>query len=213
MENTALYSLSDGIPLGHNSSLPRPAAEDEELEARARKVRGDYCAGHNKIEGGMVAKKKKSIPEVKYKQVRLNEIKVDPYAKALSRSDQMKPYIECYRAIYGKDETALEIAREKVGALPLEKRYIWRILEALNWGFSDFDDETVRLDLKCLSDADRQKLNTVLQEVLSIRAAQLCLFLQVLVGTGTMKKLMEEAIEVALSHGMSAEGDENEEVN
>ncbi len=113
------YSLF--LPPPRRPSLPRPAAEAEELEARARKVRGDHCAGHNKIEGGMVAKKKKSIPEVKDKKVRLNEIKVDPYANALSRSDQMKPYIECYRATYGKDETAFEIAREKVGALPLEK--------------------------------------------------------------------------------------------
>lgn len=142
-------------------------------------------------------KKKKSIPEVgEVKQVRLDELKVDADAEALFISDQMRPYIECYTAIYRKDQKAFEIAREKVGALPLEKRYIWRILEALNWGFFDWDDQTVRLDLECLSDADRQKLSAV---ALGTRVVQRCLFLQVLFGQQDMKKLVEVDVEETLA--------------
>ena len=159
--------------------------------------------------GGRIAKKKKSIPEIgAVKTVPRDKIKVDPYAKALSSSDQMRPYIELFTAIYSKDEKALEIAREKVDALPLEERYIWRILEALSWGFSDFDNETVRIDLECLSDADLQKLNGVTRNIQLTRLTQLCLFLQELCGPETMKRLMENAVEAALCIGMSEGGDE-----
>lgn len=61
----------------------------------------------------------------------------------------MRPYIEFMAAIYSsKDEKASQIAAEKIKALPLEKRYIWRIVQALDWGFADFDSETVRIGSK-----------------------------------------------------------------
>ena len=87
-------------------------------------------------------------------------------------------------------------SRGRANQRRLEKRYIWRILEALNWGFSDWDDQTVRLDLECLSDADRQKLSAV---ALPTRVVQLCLFLQVLFGQQDMKKLVEGAVEETLA--------------
>jgi hypothetical protein len=32
----------------------------------------------------------------------------------------------------------LEEAVAEIGHLPLEQRYVWRILPALKWGFADF---------------------------------------------------------------------------
>ena len=156
------------------------------------------------------AKKKKSIPEVKREKLRLDEIEFDPEAKALASSDQMRPYIQFMAAIYSKDEKAWQIASKKIKALPLGKRYIWRIVEALKWGFSDFNSSTLRLDLECLSDADRQKID---KESLYLQLVRLCLFLQVLFGRESMKKLIESAVEKALAYGMSSEIDEKGEVN
>lgn len=158
-----------------------------------------------------VITKKKPIPEVRLEKMRLDKIKSDPDAEALSRSDQMRPYIEFMAAIYSKDEKASQIAAEKIKALPLEKRYIWRIVQALDWGFADFDSETVRIDMGLLSDADRKEMDTKLEEVQRTRVVQLCLFLQKLYGSENMKKLMEGAVEEALAYGMSAE--DNEELN
>lgn len=157
-----------------------------------------------------MTKKKKPIPEVKREKVRLDEIRLDPYAEALARSDQMRPYIDFLTAFYSEDEKALEIAEKKVEALPLEKRYIWRIVQALDWGFADFDGVTLRLDMELLSDADRKKTDTKLEELQRTRLMQLCLFLQELYGSENMKKLMDSAVEEALAHGMSAKIDENE---
>jgi hypothetical protein len=61
-------------------------------------------------------------------------------------------------AIYRKDEKACSIARKKVEVLRLGKGYIWRIVQALDWGFANFDSANVQVDLGCLSDADRQRL-------------------------------------------------------
>ncbi len=110
-------------------------------------------------------------------------------------------------------EKASQIAGEKIKALPLEKRYIWRIVQALDWGFADFDSETVRIDLDLLSDADRKEMDTKLEEVQRTRLVQLCLFLQKLYGSENMKKLMEGVVEEALAYGMSPEVDENGKVN
>ena len=158
-------------------------------------------------------RRKRRMPEVKFQKVRVDKIIIDPEAGALAKSDQMRPYIEFFVAFYSKDEKALEVALEKIEALPLEKRYIWRIVQALDWGFADFDSATVRVDKDCLSDADLQKMNTTLKEVQSNRTVQLCLFLQELYGSEHMKKIMDSAVEQALAYGLSAEGGENENVN
>ena len=158
-------------------------------------------------------KKKKLMPRVERKELRLGEIKSDPYGEALGKSDQMRPYIDSYAAYFAKDEEAFDVALSKIKALSLEERYIWRIVQALDWGFADFDSATVRLDREVLSRSDLKKMNKVLEEVQRTRTVQFCLFLQELFGSEHMKKVMESAIEQALVYDMAVETDENEEVN
>jgi len=147
---------------------------------------------------------------MKKKKVRLGEIESNPDAEALIRSDKMRPYLDCMVASLGNDLEAYEVALKKVEALPLEKRYIWRIVQALDWGFADFDSAFVRLDMECLSaDPDEHKKaaeNFALK--LRDRALQFCFFLEGVLGTEAMKVVMENALEAALG-----EDDENEEVN
>ena len=158
-------------------------------------------------------KKKRLMPRVERKELQLGEIKSDPYGEALSKSDQMRPYIELFAAYYSKDAKTFDIAHEKIAVLPLKERYIWRIVQALDWGFADFDSATVRLDREALSGSDRKEMNKVLEEVQRTRTVQFCLYLQELYGPEHMKKVMDSAIEQALVHSMAVETDENEEVN
>ena len=82
---------------------------------------------------------------------------------------------------------------EEVAALPLEKRYIWRVASALKWGFADFDDVNVETDTATLGEKDLEKV----WDLLKFRRIQFCLFLKALVGADHMERMMVEAIAVA----------------
>jgi hypothetical protein len=88
-------------------------------------------------------------------------------------------------------DTTLHV--EEITALPLEKRYIWRIASDLKWGFADFDSGYVPLDRDTLSAEDLSKL----VELLRFRPMQPCMFLKALLGSEEMERLMAEAIAVA----------------
>jgi hypothetical protein len=69
------------------------------------------------------------------KQIPLSEIHSEPRAEELVQSPAMKPYFDLLVAtIGGKDATATV---EALAALPLEKRYVWRVASALKWAFAD----------------------------------------------------------------------------
>ena len=69
---------------------------------------------------------------------------------------------------------------EEVAALPLEKRYIWRVVSALKWGLADFDDLNVETDRATLDKKDLEKV----WDLLKLRPIQFCLLLKALVGGG-----------------------------
>ena len=81
----------------------------------------------------------------------------------------------------------------EITALPLEKRYIWRIASALKWAFADFDNVYVGVDRETLSEDDLKKLI----DLLRLRPMQLCMFLKALLGEEAMERMMAEAIAVA----------------
>ena len=63
--------------------------------------------------------------------------------------------------------------REAISAtkdLPLEERYLWRVLSALNRGFADFDNVNVVIDRKTLAPDDRLKVAELVQN----RLVQFC---------------------------------------
>lgn len=89
----------------------------------------------------------------------------------------------------GADQTA---AMEVIRALPLEKRYLWRVLSALKWGFADFDDLGIAADRRSLGPEDAARVWQLLQ----FRPYQFCMFLKALVGPEEMERVMLEAIKV-----------------
>ena len=112
-------------------------------------------------------------------------------AHELATSEAMQPYLRLLKAgLQGKDPTPHV---EEIAALPLEKRYIWRIASALRWAFADFDSVYVPVDRETLSVGDLDKVI----EFLRYRPMQLCLFLKALVGPKEMERMMAEAVAVA----------------
>ena len=109
-------------------------------------------------------------------RIPLNEIKIDPLAQELVRSEQARPYTDYFMKAYGNDAAGVESALQVLQDLPLEKRYTWRVFSALKWAFADFDDECAKLDLPHISE---QKRAEMLRE-LELRLVQLQMLLQVL---------------------------------
>ena len=90
--------------------------------------------------------------------MKVRDLKVDPLAEDLARSAAMRPYMNYYEAVVKNDHQGAEDAAQQIKHLPLEQRYIWRIMSALKWGLSDFDFKTVKLDLPHLSDEERHEM-------------------------------------------------------
>ena len=88
----------------------------------------------------------------------LNEIKIDPLAQELVRSEQSRPYMDYWLKAYSNDAAGVETALEVLRDLPLEKRYTWRVFSALTWALADFDDECVKLDLPHIPEAKRAEM-------------------------------------------------------
>ena len=112
-------------------------------------------------------------------------------AHELATSENMQPYIRLAMALLQDADPSGQL--EEVAALPLEKRYIWRVASALKWGFADFDDVNVETHTATLGEKDLEQV----WDLLKFRRIQFCLFLKALVGADHMERMMVEAIAVA----------------
>ena len=122
------------------------------------------------------------------KNVPISELRTEPGSEELVRSERMKPYLEVLKAeITGRDTGP---ALAALAALPLEQRYVWRVISALKWGLCDLDTESVAADVETLSE---QELKTV-AEPLALRAMQLSLFIKALVGEKAAREIMLRAL-------------------
>ena len=137
------------------------------------------------------------------KQIPLRDLKVDPTAEDLLDSAAMEPYLNLAVAMMtgGKDTGP---AIEELAALPLEKRYVWRVASALKWAFVDFDSLTVEADRQTISAEDRQQL----VEMVRHRPLQFCLFLSTLFGQKQMELMMLSAIKNTRAMVAESEGQE-----
>jgi hypothetical protein len=112
----------------------------------------------------------------------------------------MQPYLRLIKAGLQDLDTAPHL--EEIAALPLEKRYVWRVASALKWAFADLETVSVNVDQETLSQEDLGKV----VELLRFPPMQLCIFLKALVGEEVMERLMKEAIAVAKQEGTCREG-------
>jgi hypothetical protein len=124
-------------------------------------------------------------------RIPIDAIRQEEGARELAESADMEPYLRLIIAeMRNADPTAeLEVLRQ----LPLERRYVWRVVSALKWAFADFDTVTVDADKQTLTQADFAKV----MDLLKLRPMQFCMFLTALVGPEEMQRMMVEAINVA----------------
>jgi len=127
-------------------------------------------------------------PNFPTKRMPIDDLKSEPLSDDLLDSPAMQPYMNLALAMMQQDD--LGPATEEITALPLEKRYVWRVASALQWAFADMDTLTVRVDRQTLSREDRRRL----LELLKHRPLQFCLFLSTLFGQKQMEILLFSAI-------------------
>jgi hypothetical protein len=125
------------------------------------------------------------------KIVPIRELKFEEGAEELTNSTMTQPYARLAEAVLSQEGIREAIA--EIAGLPLEERYLWRVLSALKWGFADFDIVNVAVDRKTLRSEDREKVVDLVQH----RPVQFCLFLKALMGDEAMEEMMTKAIGVA----------------
>jgi len=128
------------------------------------------------------------MADEKISSLPIGEIYSEEGAQDLVRSEKMKPYLALLKAQMSGQDTEPYLAA--LAALPLEERYVWRVVSALKWAFCDLDTETAMADLHTLSEADLKKV----VEPLSLRAIQLCLFVNALLGEEPTERIMQHAL-------------------
>lgn len=137
----------------------------------------------------------------KISSVPISEIHSEDGAQDLVRSERMKPYLAFLKAqMFGQDTEPYLAA---LAALPLEERYVWRVMSALKWAFCDLDTENAMADLHTLSEDDLKKV----LEPLSLRAIQFCLFVNALIGEDATERIMEHAVRCAKESSAPASGE------
>jgi len=123
------------------------------------------------------------------KQIPIGDLKIDAAAEDLLASAAMEPYVNLAIAVMGHKDVGPAV--EAITALPLEKRYTWRVASALKWAFVDFENLNVVADRRTLCQEDLDKL----VDLLRVRPLQFCLFLAALFGEERMEKLIAASVE------------------
>jgi len=129
------------------------------------------------------------------KQVRIKDLVSEDGAHELATSPDMQPYLRLITAGLQDQDTTPHL--EKITALPLEKRYVWRVASALKWAFADLETVNVTVDRQTLSPEDLGKV----VDLLKFRPIQFCMFLKALLGEEAMKRMILEGIVTAKREG------------
>lgn len=126
-----------------------------------------------------------------FRVVEAGSLKMEEGAEDLMSAPEIEPYLRYIEAsMSGAD---VQGALQGIAALPLEKRYVWRVASALKWGFADFESWNVVADKETLKPQDAAKLLALLRS----RPIQFCMFLKALVGPDEMERLMQQGIAIA----------------
>jgi hypothetical protein len=128
------------------------------------------------------------VTDDKPESIPLSSIRSEEGAEDLVQSENMKPYLDLIVAdMQGQD---VRPQLDEIRKLPLEKRYLWRIVSALKWAFADLETESIAADLQTLSPEQLAEI----QDLLKLRPIQFCILLKTMFGAEQMKDLMLKAI-------------------
>jgi hypothetical protein len=131
------------------------------------------------------------VDELKYAVIPASHLRSEEGAKDLMSVPEMQPYLRLGEAAILHQDLGPSL--QEIAEIPLEKRYLWRVVSALKWGFADFDDLSLQADWTGLTDEEAHKIYALLR----LRPIQFCMMLKVLYGPKGMEKLMVHALQVA----------------
>jgi len=141
------------------------------------------------------------MAEGKITSLPIGELNFETGAQELVSSERMKPYLALLKAQMGGQDTEPYMAA--LAALPLEERYVWRVVSALKWAFCDLETESAIADVRTLPGEDLK--NVV--EPLTLRAIQFCLFVNALIGEDATERIMQHALRCAKESSVSPSGE------
>jgi hypothetical protein len=95
------------------------------------------------------------------KRMPIGDLQTESGSEDLLDSPAMEPYINLAIAMVKGENVDASV--KELAALPLEKRYVWRMASALKWAFADFDSINVEADRQTLSREDRTRLLDLLK--------------------------------------------------
>jgi hypothetical protein len=136
-----------------------------------------------------------------FRKLPTSEIHSEEGAQDLVRSERMKPYLALLKAQMAGQDTEPHIAA--LTALPLEERYVWRVISALKWAFCDLETENAIADFRTLSEEDRVKV----AKPLTLRATQFCFFINALLGEEATEQIMQHALRSTKESSGQASGE------
>jgi len=141
------------------------------------------------------------VTNPKMTSISISELNIEEGAQELVRSEKMKPYLALLMARMGGQDT--EPYLDALTALPLEERYVWRVISALKWAFCDLETESATADLNTLSEEDLKKV----VEPLTLRATQFCLFINALLGEDATERIVQQAVRCAKESSVATSGE------
>jgi len=68
-------------------------------------------------------------------KIPIRDLKIEEGAEDLSDSPTMRPYARLAEGVMTHQDLREAVA--EIARLPLEERYLWRVLSALKWGFAE----------------------------------------------------------------------------
>jgi hypothetical protein len=131
----------------------------------------------------------------------ISEIRSEEGAEDLVRSERIKPYLALLKAQISGQDTEPYLAA--IAALPLEERYVWRVISALKWAFCYLETENAIADFRTLSEEDRMRV----VEPLTLRTTQFCLFVNALLGEDATERIMQHALRCVKESSARASGE------
>jgi hypothetical protein len=138
----------------------------------------------------------------KYIDLPISSLKPDPEGAGLLDAPQMQIYDRILMAAMKNQDSALAAAVRELSAVPVEERYISRIIAALGFAFGDFDSACVRLDLETLPDLEVERM----AQLVEARTIQFCILSSTFFGEKKMQELITDAIEGAMAGKRPAAG-------
>ncbi len=131
------------------------------------------------------------MDELKFAVIPASQLNSEEGAKELMHTPEMQPYLRLGEAAILHQDLGPSL--REIAKIPLEKRYLWRVVSALKWGFADFDDLSIAADWKTLNDEDSDEV----LDLPKLRPIQFCMMLRMIYGPEEMERIVMHAVRIA----------------